>query len=386
MKRIMHMERSLPMEVAMVRIKWAAFVFAAMALVMLALTGCEREITGDVKAITDNSAQNCFSCHSGQMDAQQGEWANSIHASGNNVDYTNRGGSDCTACHDQEGFLQFTSTGTLPSEPFSTVSAIGCFTCHNPHENGDFTLRAVDPYTFKNGVVFDHFSGNLCVNCHHSRTDVRTIGDNQSVNSRYGPHHGPQGEMVQGTGGYEFPGEGYTFPSSPHANQVREACVGCHMGNPQAHDGYKIGGHSFNMVDEESGYDLSGLCANASCHPGVESFDFDADADYDNDGTIEGYRTETEGLHDSLGVLLQAAGVLSGTGTPLSGTIADGNIAGALYNYVFIEEDQSIGVHNFSYSRSLLEASIDYMNGALAGSATTKTGDGPAVVNMVSSH
>lgn len=368
----------------MVRIKGVAFVLAALALVMIALTGCEREITGDVKVITDNSAQNCFGCHSGQMDAQQGEWANSIHASGNNVDYTNRGGSDCTACHNQQGFVEFINTGTLPAVPFSSVSAIGCFTCHNPHETGDFSLRAMGAYTLLNGVVFDYESGNLCANCHHSRTDVRTIGDNQSVNSRYGPHYGPQGDMIAGTGGYEFPGEGYTFPSSPHANQVREACVGCHMGNPQAHDGYKIGGHSFNMVDEESGYDLSGVCATAACHPGVSTFDFTADFDYDNDGVIEGYRTEVEGMHDSLAVLLQNAGVLSGAGVPLSGTIADGNIAGALYNYVFIKNDQSVGVHNFSYTRSLLEASIDYMNSVLP--ATPTDGDGPAVHKMASSH
>ncbi|MCB2230761.1 hypothetical protein KQH82_08610 [bacterium] len=366
----------------MVRIKWAAFALAAMALVMLALTGCEREITGEVE---DISATNCFGCHNGQMDAQQGEWANSIHASGNNIDYTNRGGSDCTACHNQEGFLSFIATGTLPSVPFSSVSAIGCFTCHNPHAVGDFTLRATAAYTLPNGVVFDHQSGNLCVNCHHSRTDVRTIGADQSVNSRYGPHHGPQGEMVQGTGGYEFPGGGYTFPSSPHAGQVREACIGCHMGNARAHEGYDIGGHSFNMIDEESGYDLSGICANESCHPGVNTFDFTADFDYDNNGTIEGYRTEIHGLIDSLDVLLQAAGVLSGSGTPVSGTVADAGVAGALYNRQFIEEDRSFGVHNFSYSRSLLEASIDYMNDFLPAAAAGNS-DGPAVQPMVSSH
>lgn len=380
----MHVEMGLPMEVAMVRIKWVAFALAAMALVMLALTGCEREITGEVE---DISATNCFGCHNGQMDAQQGEWANSIHASGNNVDYTNRGGSDCTKCHDQQGFISFLATGTLPSEPFSTVSAIGCFTCHNPHEAGDFSLRTASAYTLENGDVFNHGAANLCANCHHSRLSAETIEDGISVNRYWGPHHGPQGDLLTGANGWEFPGEGYTFPSSPHANQVEDACIGCHMGNPSAHNGYDIGGHSFNMADEESGYNLVGLCADASCHPGVNTFDFTADTDYDGDGTTEGYQTEMAGMLDSLATILQGAGYFDGTNHPVSGTIADRHIAGAMYNFLLVEEDRSHGIHNFNYAQSLIEASIDYMNGVIAGSATNNVaGDGPAVHQMVSSH
>ncbi|MBD3401503.1 hypothetical protein GF420_01305 [candidate division GN15 bacterium] len=373
----------------MVQIKRIAFVMAALAAFMLVMTGCEREITGEVETINDISSQNCFGCHNGQMDAEQGEWQNSTHASGNNIDYTNRGGRDCTACHNQEGFISFINTGTLPAEPFSSVSAIGCFACHNPHETGDFSLRAVDAYTLPDGSSFDHESGNLCANCHHSRLDSRTIVDGVSVSRYWGPHHGPQGDMINGSNGFEFPGEGYSFPSSPHATQVREACIGCHMGNPQAHQGYDIGGHSFNMVDEGSGETLIGLCADGACHPGVEVYDFTADADYDNDGVVEGYQTEIAGMLDSLSTLLQNGGYFDGSNYPVSGTIADANIAGAMYNYKFVEEDQSHGIHNFRYARSLLEASIDYMSnlpGATANSSQVSLEDGPAVTPMISAH
>jgi len=345
---------------------WIALILAALTLLVVS---CDREVTGDVR-LADNSSQDCLQCHSGYLDQAQGEWANSIHASGNNIDYTNRDGSDCMACHDQQGFVEFITTGELPDAPLTAVSAIGCFTCHNPHETGDLSLRTVAAYTLKNGVVFDHGQGNLCANCHHSRTDVRTIAANQSVNNRYGPHHGPQGEVIQGTGAYyAFPGRTTDFASSPHAGQVRDACVGCHMGDVQQHDGYHIGGHSWNMVaPEDETVTLAKICADPSCHPTATSFDFRTPGDvqdYDGDANItEGYQSEIEGLMEELHDLLVAQGVLNaGTGLPNSGTIADVHLAGALYNYMFFEEDRSTGVHNFVYAYNALQASITYVEG-----------------------
>jgi hypothetical protein len=352
----------------------------SLALIAMIAIGCDREITGDAPA-TEITAVGCFDCHAGQLDQAQGEWANSVHASGSNVDYTNRGGTDCTRCHDQQGFISFLATGTLPDEPFSTVSAIGCFTCHNPHETGTMALRTTAAFTLLDGDVFDHGKANLCVNCHHARTVGTDITDDQYVSStHWGSHHGPQGDLINGSGGYEFPGMGYTFPNSPHVNQVTDACIGCHMGNVTTHEGYDIGGHSWNMVsltDEE--VTLSGVCSNASCHPTADGLDFLADEDYDGNGTIEGYQTELDGLLEELGTLLTAQGVLS-DGSPVKGTIADGDLAGALFNYIIVEEDRSHGVHNFNYIRSLIEASIDYVEGLPV------TSPGISTVAMQSAH
>lgn len=336
-------------------------LFLALAALVLVTTGCDREITGEIKH-DDITSENCFTCHDGLLDQAQGEWDNSIHASGNNVDYTNRGGSDCTKCHDQEGFVQFLETGTLPEEPFSTVSTIGCFTCHDPHENATMALRTTAAVTLENGDVFDHGNGNLCVACHHSRKSADDITTDQSVNKYWGPHYGPQGDMVNGSNGWEFPGEGYPFASSPHATQVRDACAGCHMGQVRTHDGNEIGGHSFNMVAlEDSTITMDAFCDVAGCHPGTSGLDFTADQDYDNNGNIEGFQTESDGLADTLRVLLVAQGLIDGADYPISGTIADSNKAGALYNFLNYVKDRSRGVHNFSYTRSLLEASIDYL-------------------------
>lgn len=356
-----------------------------LALILLALVGCEREITGDTELV-DNSNDNCLECHNGYLDQAQGEWANSVHASGTSVDYTNRGGTDCTRCHNQQGYVSYLETGELPDVPFENVSAIGCFTCHNPHENGDLSIRHVSAVEFANGEMFDHGQGNQCASCHQSRLDVRTVTDGVATHAHWGPHHGPQGEMIEGTGGYEFPGESYEFATSPHALVVRDACIGCHMGNPTTHVGYELGGHSWNMTIEGSDEELSGLCSDASCHgDDADSYDFTADDDYDMNGSTDGYQTEIHGMLDSLDVLLTAQGVLS-DGHPAGGVISDGHLAGALYNYLLIEEDRSFGVHNFNYTRSLLEASIDYVSGLTVPTVPGNAGSEPIAWNLRTSH
>ncbi|UCD64820.1 MAG: hypothetical protein JSW34_05135 [Candidatus Zixiibacteriota bacterium] len=361
------------------------FVVIGMAVMLLLLTGCEREITGNVAAV-DNANEDCLQCHAGLLDQAQGEWANSTHASGANVDYTNRGGSDCGRCHNQDGYLYYLENGTLPDEPFESAKAIGCFTCHDPHGTGTLAVRQTDPYVLENGYVFDHGDANQCAACHHARFDVTSdIYDNIEVSRRFGPHHSNQSDMISGTNGWEFPGEDYQFPLSPHVNQVEEACVGCHMADPRTHAGYVLGGHSWNMHVDGVEDNLAGVCAASSCHgEDVEEYDFLADADYDNDGTVEGYQTEIHGMLDSLEVLLEIQGVLD-EGSQFSTTIADANLAGALYNWVFIEEDQSSGIHNFNYARSLLEASIDYVSQMPVPAKAVAVNDKPAL-DLIFSH
>ncbi len=339
-------------------LKTALSFAIALALLTLMVSGCERKVVIEEGDMAGSSS--CFTCHGddGLLLAAKGEWQNSIHASGTSVDYTNRGGTDCTRCHDHQGFLDYVATGEVQA-PYSSVSAIHCFTCHAPHTNGDLSLRINTAYELENGEIFDHGEANLCATCHHSRVDVTTIEDSISVSRYWGPHHGPQGDLLHGTGGYEY--DGYSYEYSTHATAITNACIGCHMGQAQAHDGYKIGGHSFNMADDESGSDLSGLCE--ACHDNADGFDFvnSDDIDYDHNGTVEGYQTEVAGLVDSLAALLFDAGIIDAGNYPVSGIIADADIAGALYNFKLVEEDRSHGVHNFKYVVGLLESSIEFM-------------------------
>lgn len=347
-----------------------ALIIVALVAMMALVAGCERKIVNEV-ASNDQSLNGCFACHGetsfdGALLQAKGEWENSLHASGTSIDYTNRAKSDCQQCHDHQGFLDWINTGEEDTLALATVSSIHCFTCHAPHERGDLTLRVSAPYTLKNGVVFDHGEANLCVNCHHSRTSLAAdlgTGDSLTLNSRTGPHHGPQGDMLQGTHGYEF--SGTTYVSSPHASVVTNGCIGCHMGNPTQHDGYNVGGHSFNMEFEShdgTTYTLAGVCA--SCHSNyATATNFDVvftGRDVDGDGTVEGIQTEFDGLADSLQVLLVKV-VDPATKLFKAKRIAKLQAAAA-YNWAIYREDRSHGIHNPKYFEGLLKSSIAYLN------------------------
>jgi hypothetical protein len=314
-------------------------------LLLLGAVGCEREVIQKVQ--DDDALTSCFTCHGsdGRLAQARGEWENSVHASGNSIDYPNRPGTDCTKCHNHQGFLEFLATGGV-SAPYNQVSSIHCFTCHNPHETGNFSLRAAEPVTLIDGSVFDHGNANLCANCHQSRLSVAAVVAGVQVTNRWGPHHGPQGDLINGTNGYEYDGE--TYGNTAHASVIDDACAGCHMGNAQTHNGYGVGGHSFNMVDDD-GNNLVAICK--TCHSSATSYNY------------EGIQTTVDSLVEHLAELLVDEGVLSGSGSPLSVTIANEGVAGALFNFLMVEEDRSRGVHNPAYITDLLETSIEYLEG-----------------------
>ncbi|MFZ5980913.1 MAG: hypothetical protein ACOYVF_09820 [Candidatus Zixiibacteriota bacterium] len=349
---------------------------ALLAALILAGPGCDREVTYSSEDDGQLSLNSCFTCHGeeGTLLAAKGEWQNSVHSSGSSVDYTNRGGSyyDCVRCHDHQGFVDFVETGTY-HPPYDQVSAIHCFTCHSPHERGNLTLRTDDPYTLENNYVFDHGSANLCVNCHHARIDVRDIVDSLTLSSYWGPHHGPQGDLLAGTNGFEF--DDYDYETSPHAFAVEDGCIGCHMGNVQTHDGYEVGGHSFNMMFVNEVGDTSNLvkiCADSACHPSAKSYN------------VEGAQTEIAGLLEDLETLLYEYGVIDSTGLPLEAEVPDKNVTGAVYNFLIVAEDRSMGVHNFKYMKGLLESSIEYMESLIV--PPTSGGGGLAMLHMKTSH
>ena len=83
--------------------------------------------------------------------------------------------------------------------------------------------------TLKNGTEVNEAGlGGLCINCHQSRVDAIPYVDNYlaSLSSRFGPHHGPQGDMLIGTNAYTW---GETLNISPHFEAIENACMGCHM-------------------------------------------------------------------------------------------------------------------------------------------------------------
>jgi hypothetical protein len=260
------------------------------------------------------------------------------------------------------------------------ASPPGCFACHSPHSRANFSLRTYDevtetynPVTVASAVegvadlVFDYGKGNLCVSCHKTRSlspkpDPTKTADTDTItitSSRWYPHYGVQGQMLAGTGGFEF--QGVSYFSSFHTNSdviKDEGCVICHMSDPNAGTGFG-GGHTMNIAYEGThGEDQELLtgCNVTVCHAGgLTTLDY------------KEAQTTTEELLDSLHALLVARDWLdedglvnASSGSPLK--IAPAYLAGALFNYFFIEHDLSEGVHNTSYTHKLLESSIDALN------------------------
>ena len=340
------------------------------------MIGCEREVTETI-IVNSTDESNCFSCHNDQafgldFAAIQEEYTYSIHGSGDNTD---RNSGSCNGCHTSQGFVARVDGLEVSGEHYSSID---CFTCHAPHSNGTFGVRVTDAVTLNDGTVFDRGTANLCVSCHMSRRDVSEyVVDSVKTSGHWGPHHGNQGDMLIGTNAYEF--AGFTYSVSAHSTVAQNGCIDCHM-SPPAHS--SIGGHSWNMVNEDSGDENLTGCNVLACHSLNPMSDLDqvAQGDFDWDGTTEGVQSEIHGLLDSLLVHLVAAGLADTAGHAISQTIASSDSAGALYNFIFVEEDRSFGVHNTDYTVALLRSAINYLNSGDPNGVASKN------TNVVASH
>lgn len=326
------------------------FMMVAVALVaILAIAGCSREVT-TVQEVTP-AASNCFDCHSDQetyLIAAGFAWENSMHASGRVV--ARSSSASCAPCHSTDGFIAFTNGDEVVGVDDPTV--IHCFACHQPHSNSNFGLRVDDPTALKDGTVYDIGAGNLCANCHQSRRNVNDyVFDGVTLSRYFGPHHGPQTDMLFASNGYEY--AAYSYTEKPyHRTLTENGCVDCHFDNSNT---YAVGGHSFNMkfTDEEEGSEILNMKACTGCHEDLTDYDFNM------------VQTDVDNMANELNALLQAAGLMDATGHAMSGVTTSADSAGAVYNYLMVHEDRSLGVHNSDYAKGLLDSSIKFIKGEL---------------------
>ena len=342
-----------------------------------------KENAYDLKDVFDKS---CGVCHSADakypvLGATEG-FEHSGHKLGFNREDENSyyaNGRGCQQCHTSEGFIEYVSTGSVdPDDYVAYPSQIGCFSCHEPHETGDFSLRTTKAVTLKSGDVYNKGDGNLCANCHLSRGEAAAIvvpTPANRVSAYFGPHHGPEADMFLGVNAYEYPGKTYT--NSVHTDVIVDSRVSCHLALPEGRYSLspKVGGHSFYLKGEVHGSEKLNLAACASCHDGIkqegEFFDI-KQVDYDNDGTVETVQGEVEGLlhlivnEDGTGVLqtvnppaFKADGTWNRT---QSEELRSADVIGAIYNYKFVEEDRSNGIHNTNYTIQVLYDTISALD------------------------
>ena len=325
------------------------------ALLLVGISSCDRNITR-IEQVVESS--NCFECHSDQntvMVAIEQQWENSVHASGNNTIRSTR--SSCSGCHSSEGFLAIVA-GEDP-EGYTNPTVIHCFTCHAPHTDGDFELRVTEAQVLANGTSEDIGSGNICATCHMARGDFASTFNGESItSSHWGPHHSTQADVLFAANGYLF--NDYDYEDTHwHRSATENGCVDCHVQFVGAN--FAVGGHTFNMsamIDSEAGLDPEAIVNTQACETCHE--DYEAEA-FDH----EGVQTEIAERLEELQALLFAAGIVDESGHPIGSSsspnaVSEGE-AGALWNFLMVEEDRSHGVHNPEYALGLVESAIEFM-------------------------
>lgn len=285
-------------------------------------------------------AITCLECHSEDAIIKvNSTFAQSQHKLGEFVDYAGGRGS-CAQCHSSDGFIEFATLGSVAGSTLSNPGAWECKTCHGLHTTfgaDDYAIRMTDPVKW----IFDETqtgdlggNSNLCGNCHQSRRAEpnAVVADSFAITStHYGPHHGAQANVVYGVGFAEIAGTA-TYPDAASATHLTAAsCTGCHMDQ---------GDHSWNPS----------VASCTGCHSTLTDFDYG------------GVQTAVHGKLVVLRDLLIAKGVVAGDDVdgyhPVVGTYVMVE-AQAFFNWVGLEEDRSLGVHNPKYVNALLDNTIE---------------------------
>jgi len=331
-------------------------ILGIMAIAAMSIIGCqgERGVQGDP------GTASCFGCHDDdnlEMIAIERQWQNSNHGIGATVF---EGGANCARCHTGQGFISVHAGDGDTIAVEDNPSTIHCFVCHAPHSDGNFNVRVIGAVDFPMGGTFDGYGpAATCASCHQARRPNPMFSDADSLtlrSSRWGPHHGEQSDLFFGTHAYVFPG--VTYDTTSRHQDISNACIGCHMAGTVGDIG---GGHTMNVSFEEDGEEteLTTGCSVDGCHTD-EDFDF----------SYHGVQDTVDARLERLRLLLVGADFLNpetnlvnaSSTAPLTVTMDD---AGAIFNFLFIEDDRSHGVHNPDYVLDILDASIAHMGGRL---------------------
>lgn len=342
----------------------------------------------------DWEVMNCGKCHDGTHHPYLTEWLNSPHGFD---PYTSSHGAGarntCGGCHEGvagayrlEGDLSvFYGSGVVATRPDTIdvpIEPVNCQTCHNSHsDENPAQLRTVDDVVLietggVNPIISEGGTGKLCMQCHHARhgPDEHIPGGD----IRFGPHSSPQADVIAAETGYTgVAAPGFNWAGPSHL-LVQNSCKTCHLNMIEypGPAGSAVTGHEFMPTPE--------ACVN--CHGQVNDFeDIPAADDFDGNGIVEGLQVEVDGLMDMLREAIVASGLDTST-AGFVGAIGDSSISTlqqreAGWNWVFVNNDQSRGIHNPDYVVQLLQQSILYIGGTLPENAVIVRNDNEVASN-----
>jgi 5-methylcytosine-specific restriction endonuclease McrA len=296
-----------------------------------------------------NAAATCQECHNfaDTIVAKIFQYNASHHASGSTLSEAAQ--AACAPCHSSQGFAEVNASGMFNAPSGVTDAApINCRTCHQIHKtytNADWSLATTAQYRWRfdstqtQHFTANHGTANLCGRCHQARVASPGLSKPSSntdsisiTSSRWGPHHGPQSNILAGKGAYNDA----SFENSPHRDTV--GCMGCHGANAV---GNVLGGHTLIINSPTNGENFA-VCK--PCHPSATSFD------------ISGAQTTITGLYNALKLKLATFGMLDTVNMVIKPKkYAQADLA-VYWNFMLIYADRSIGVHNYQYTHDLLVA------------------------------
>jgi len=239
------------------------------------------------------SEETC-KCHTGSHHPTVDEWRSSKHANSmNDLKQSSQAAPECLKCMSTEGVI-----GRKVNLK-NAVYAITCVACHNPHKNVNSVQLRMTPQ-------------DLCISCH-------TAGELKVGQ----PVHHPQKEMMAATGGL-----GGVVSARGHNTGIRQGCVECHYYTRpfKSESEPAITGHDFKAHVE--------TCS--SCHPNGNDLKVSTQA---------AIKSALDRLKSQLDAI---------DGTKLEGA-QKRFYDEAKFNYEFVANDRSLGVHNKVYAESLIK-------------------------------
>lgn len=324
-------------------------------------------VTGNTNAISISyGAGNCAQCHDSQPNYNKGvEWSISTHA------VTTRdpaGNPSCVGCHTAPGFIGRMSGWSYTNTAYE---AITCQTCHDPHTYNavsnpeELRVSLTNSLALMDGTVVTNAGLGLeCMECHHSRQNAAVYAANTPGSAHFGPHEGPQADMIEGVNGFTY---GQVIPSSAHGD-VPNTCVTCHMQtvDPTSPAYLHAGGHTFKVMCDPDGDGairyLTAACQQCHGSEITETSGWNIPVqDYNGDGVIEGVQDEVQNLLDKLSALLPPDNTVKSS-LSIDSTWTQPQLEAA-YNWLFVNNDHSQGAHNIAYAVGLLKASIANLTG-----------------------
>jgi hypothetical protein len=286
---------------------------------------------------TDDRVHWWASGHGKSTNMQFNEWLNSAHATAlRTMQGSDAAAEACLSCHSGDYSLAQTliasyEEGNLddPSPVLPTLGdaqfGVSCTTCHNPHlvpaEEGEEEETAQHDFF----LVNDSYS--LCVTC-HTATDVVE-----------GIHH-PVQQMFEGQ---DFV-EGIEGIPSPHfANEAGPRCQTCHMPRTPVST-FSLSSHALRIIaPAEAEEGQTDTCSQ--CHASEEGGALtQTDLQFLIDDVQEATRNR----------LTTALTRLAGLPKPEADSEQSSTYEQVLAALTFVQNDGSLGVHNYPYTDQLL--------------------------------